>query len=433
MHPRARLQYEISQQPRLLASLLLSLMDLLQLALESHRYALDIKQDNPDLLLYASSPSSIFNGALTFASNTAQVLTSFVEAATELRHPLNSQIDGLRLLHEALELFQRCLSLQEYQLTRSEEDHVSPTEGSCENDDIENDTTSEEAWATVLEPMTHGSLVDTMVAQLDTLTTLCSLVIPQGSDDLEWIEEYYRMLKEKLTRLRDTGRAQEVGLANAKFMAAFADASFQHGQLDILEYERELAAAFDASLHLTNHPQGLCDQADAEITFSTSIRFSAQSITQLSKTDSTRLKEIRWGHITKALDDLTAASRLPDVKNLPRIHLRRGDCELLRYRLGQGIHPHGIAANSAPTLLQNAEVYYRGAAGFARHAGVDEEEREALVKEAVAARLSGNSVKLQRLSKTMEKAVLETVTEMQEENLLCGEDVLGQSKQIHVP
>lgn len=52
-HARARLQFDVAQQPRLLAHLPFSSVDLLQLALESHRYALDIRQDNPDLLLYA--------------------------------------------------------------------------------------------------------------------------------------------------------------------------------------------------------------------------------------------------------------------------------------------------------------------------------------------------------------------------------------------
>ena len=51
---RARLQYEIAQQPRLLAHLPTPLFDLLQIALDSHRFALKIDQDNPDLLLYAS-------------------------------------------------------------------------------------------------------------------------------------------------------------------------------------------------------------------------------------------------------------------------------------------------------------------------------------------------------------------------------------------
>ena len=51
---RARLQYEVAQQPRLLAHLPTPLFNLLQIALDSHRFALKIDQDNPDLLLYAS-------------------------------------------------------------------------------------------------------------------------------------------------------------------------------------------------------------------------------------------------------------------------------------------------------------------------------------------------------------------------------------------
>lgn len=50
---RARLQYEVSQQPRLLECLPTPLIELLQTALDSHRLALTIDQDNADLLLYA--------------------------------------------------------------------------------------------------------------------------------------------------------------------------------------------------------------------------------------------------------------------------------------------------------------------------------------------------------------------------------------------
>ena len=50
---RARLQYEISQQPRLLERLPTPLIELLQETLDSHRLALTINQDNADLLLYA--------------------------------------------------------------------------------------------------------------------------------------------------------------------------------------------------------------------------------------------------------------------------------------------------------------------------------------------------------------------------------------------
>lgn len=50
---RARLQYEVAQQPRLLEQLPTPLVELLQKTLDSHRLALTIDQDNADLLLYA--------------------------------------------------------------------------------------------------------------------------------------------------------------------------------------------------------------------------------------------------------------------------------------------------------------------------------------------------------------------------------------------
>lgn len=53
-YPRARLQYELAQQPRLLRYLPGATFDLLTTALNSHRYALEISRENPDLLLYVS-------------------------------------------------------------------------------------------------------------------------------------------------------------------------------------------------------------------------------------------------------------------------------------------------------------------------------------------------------------------------------------------
>lgn len=48
---RARLQYDLAQQPRLLQYLPGTMLDLLKTALDSHRRALDINQENTDLLL----------------------------------------------------------------------------------------------------------------------------------------------------------------------------------------------------------------------------------------------------------------------------------------------------------------------------------------------------------------------------------------------
>lgn len=48
---RARVQYSITQHPRLLAQHGASLIDLLNIALDSHRYALTLQPDDADVLL----------------------------------------------------------------------------------------------------------------------------------------------------------------------------------------------------------------------------------------------------------------------------------------------------------------------------------------------------------------------------------------------
>lgn len=48
---RGRLQYELTQHPKLLKELPGSLLDLLQVALESSKYALTLNGDDPDALL----------------------------------------------------------------------------------------------------------------------------------------------------------------------------------------------------------------------------------------------------------------------------------------------------------------------------------------------------------------------------------------------
>lgn len=104
---------------------------------------------------------------------------------------------------------------------------------------------------------------------------------------------------------------------------------------------------------------------------------------------------VRWKHLTRALDSLTAASKLPSAKNLPRIHFRRGDCEMHRRSLGSAPSAYDIAVKSAPTLLKNAEIFYRGAAKVANVEATHEEEVEASTKEAVVAGLSGSLNRLQ--------------------------------------
>lgn len=51
------MQYELTQHPRLLEKLPGTLLELLKTALESSRYALNLNQDNADVLLYVFSRS----------------------------------------------------------------------------------------------------------------------------------------------------------------------------------------------------------------------------------------------------------------------------------------------------------------------------------------------------------------------------------------
>jgi hypothetical protein len=127
-------------------------------------------------------------------------LTSLVEATTDSRS--NPGPDSLALLEEALGLFQRCLALQEYQYTESQAQAEVPTDDASMDDarlsdtedggaSLTSDEPQDERWATIVEPITNNTLLDTILAQIETLTLLCNL-IPASSEPtlLTFITEY---------------------------------------------------------------------------------------------------------------------------------------------------------------------------------------------------------------------------------------------------
>ena len=370
---------------------------------------------------------------LTVCSNTAQVLTSLAENLSEGRAPVNDhRNEALRLFQEALEFFQRCLNVQECKFTQAQENAAQEATfpSDADNTDVapssgnESIASEEEVWAAVEEPITTDTLLDTTVAQLDTLTEICSLGSSHTRNDLAWIEEYYRTeLQGKIDSYnKGSNRKHEVALSKANFISSISDAAFRGGKLDTLTYERELTAAFSHNdLDLNKDPQGLCDKADAYLSFNTSVQNATQEA-QLN--DFAQTGSICWKHITKALDSLTAASRLPDAHNLPRIHLRRGDCELLRLHLGEAPLKYDLAIKSASTLLKNAEVYFRGAAALAKsNEDAADELKEAEVKEAVVMALADDPQKLGLLIKLQRDAIGAIVQEMKDEGLLGDEAV----------
>ena len=379
-------------------------------------------------------------------SNTAQVLTSLAETMTEGgKSSEESRSQGLKLLQESLEFSQRCLNVQEFQFNQAEERENADIEDEDQQQSIKpsNDGMSgaadaplsspdqdkEEIWATVLEPVTPSSLLDTTISQIETLTVICTLESSSASQGwpLAWVEEYYQnLLANKLSAFATTSqRLDEARLAEAKFRCALADTAFRSSRIDMPTYLREVRDSFQG-LNMSNDPQGLCDIADAELAFSASVRQGSLPDSENSD-DMNELSKTCWKTITSALDNLTAASKLSGAQNLARIHLRRGDCELLRLSLGDTPTQFDLAIKSAVVLLGNAGLYYRMAGRQASSGGLDskEEGREAYVKELIVSLLASNEEDFkQNWSDLTQTDVQETAAEMHEEDIL-GEEGFG--------
>jgi hypothetical protein len=370
-----------------------------------------------------------------YDSNTAQVLTSLAEVITEgRRSSQNNRDDALRFLHEGLELFQRCLTVQELQFSGSQEmmqmgDEDAPgAENGDDSGDREmisnsSDAAEDEQWASVLEPVTKDTLVDTAIAQLQTLTIACGLLTSDPGGGLTWLEEYSdNLLRCKIaTYVEGTNRQHELNLAMANFTCALADANYRTGPIDLETYERELKSTFGGDLDLSQDPQGLCDRADALITFTSTVLESISLTVAKSREELSFLSNLLWKQLTSASTSLTSASKLPSATNLAKINIARGDVELRRLCLGESPLEHAAAKRSAAILLKNAQTYYRGAAALARNDGFEDEEREATVKLAVSGTIAGDEGDQSGLDARDRKAILVVVEEMVEDGIVGSE------------
>ncbi|OKL59707.1 hypothetical protein UA08_05139 [Talaromyces atroroseus] len=425
---KARVQYEITQHPKLATQLPAPQMKILQIALQSHRDALVLDQDNADVLF-----------------NTAQVLTSLAEALTESKRPSEGKIqEAMKYLNEALELFQRCLVLQELRYTECQEDFkMMDSDNNDDNDAMpqssgeetpeekERETASEkdqgsdspvqEEWAAVVEPVTKNTLVDTAVAQLETLATLCSLLALDGGNALAWVEEYsYDLLRTKIAAyVQGTDREQEVALARARFLAALTEVLYRSGRVDVETYQRELSGAFPPELNLSDDPEGLCSKAEALTSFNSAI---ADIPPTSSIEEGQRSLILRWQGLSAALEELTAASKLATADNVSKIHIARGDVEMARWHLGRPPWNHAAAHENAATLLKNAQTYYRGAAALARRDGDSEQEKEGSCKEALVAALAGDKSKLNQLKSADAEKAFAIMQDMVEDSLVALAD-----------
>jgi hypothetical protein len=346
-------------------------LDALQIALESHRYALALDQDNIDTVF-----------------NTSQVLTSIAEEIA--KDDSRSDAEALHLLEEALELQSRCLGLQELKLAENTELEQEGKQQNLINDDTEeagdsdnegggaslNTATSvqEDQWFSIVEPVTPDTLIDTIIAQLGTLTTLCSLLSSSPGialpATLAWVEEYSRKLLSSKLQDHSKGsqdRKSEISVAKASFIASLLEAGFRSSRLDVDTYKRELEVVYAVpELVSLTSADAIISKARALIAFSSAL---ADSTT----IDPAQYASIRWTALVTAIAASTTLCKIPDLapEDKAKSHSFRGEASLLQHQMSHPPTSYQTAIANEIQLLKNAEVFYRNASKLS----LDEEEK----------------------------------------------------------
>ena len=375
---------EIVTHPLLRKKLEVPLLNGLEEALKSHRRALSLDPDNADTLF-----------------NTAQVLTAIAEELAKVSSDASG--DVLKSLEEALDLQSRCLSVQEMKLEESEtqrramleqalepesEAAAAATEPPSEQHEITTVNAPEDQWFSVVEPVTADTLTDTALAQLATLTTLCSVLSSSTttppSPSLHWIEEFSSaLLTSKVSsfaRNAEPQRLQEIALAKATFLSTFLEASFHHRSVDALTYKQERDNAFQTpELLLEKCPDGLLANAESLMAFSSALSDDADPHPPTADFHSS----IRWQSLSAAITNLAIASKLPsmDTDNLVKTHLLRGESSLLLWMLSQPPIAFKTAVENQVQLLKNAEVFFRNASKLSQDT---EETQNAALNSSIA-------------------------------------------------
>ncbi|KAI1408391.1 hypothetical protein F5Y13DRAFT_111809 [Hypoxylon sp. FL1857] len=383
---KARVQLEIATHPILVDQLQRPLRDALEEALASHQYTLQLDPENADALF-----------------NTSQVLTAIAElmASDEGDDAAASEAEAVKVLREALELQSKCLNVQErkYQEFLEQERIASEQENAGDDvtadadirDGSESGSVEEDGeWFNVVEPVTRDTLVDTVLAQLGTLTTLCSIMSSSPgaapAHTFPWVEELSTSLFDKVQAIsRDqSDRLQEIALARANLVSALLEAGYKSGKIDVETYKRERDAAFATTeLQLERSIEGLIANARSLLAFNSALLDADNGDAQSQST-------LRWNVLTASIANLKAASAIQGISqdDLATTHLLRGDASLYLCSMAFPPTSHQTAVNTAAQNAKNAEVYYKNASRLTQ----DQEEKDvSSIKSAVAQYLQAYS------------------------------------------
>ncbi|KAI5242007.1 hypothetical protein E4T43_05094 [Aureobasidium subglaciale] len=383
---KARLEFELSQQPTLVANLAVPLLDFLQQALESHRYALRLNEELADILF-----------------NTAQVMISIAEHVTEAGI-FSAQVDSVALLREALELLSACFSRQEMLVEEqnansmeaeggvSVEQQAPPAESEASSsraaEDVGYESEEEAEYVSVQAYITPSDLLDTARSSLTALTLLITLddpsnVSPLAKMGITLVEE---KIPQYLSQVEAEERIQEepdIALERAQFHASLTVADLKLGTAAPDESLSRLQQGFEP-LAITTNVAVMCTYADSLVELTT----TAQNFSPSSAATTC------WSTLSKAQDLYAAAVKINDAEakaRKARVYESRGDVELLRFNLATtpaaGLQT--VIQKSAPTLIKNAQTYYRGAMNLFKAEGDAEAAAKVEVRGLIAAMLDG--------------------------------------------
>jgi hypothetical protein len=476
---RANLEYNMCEDERIVA-ILGDRKELLEETLRSHRVAVALNPDNTDVLF-----------------NTGQVLTSLAEALLESGTQETARVPARALLEEAVDVLTRCLGSQQqdYEQIQAEMaranvqqdsedlnnavDRSAGVEGSAVQasavnayDAMQTSSTSSEAsgeWATVIEPLTPESILETCTAQLGALTTLLGLYDPselsllstRAQSGLETVNTriptLVTLIQTSPFKARDEDHApgpvlsigspattedaesspkDDALLAAANFQASIAEATYRSKQTTPAAYASQIEQLFKPLID--SFPQAnpnemdiglvntLSAYADALMDFASALS-NTTSIS--SPTPLTDLPDTQWTALLQAQTTLTRLSSPPantilSARRLADVFLARGDTDLFRFHLSLVDSAKPAWQKSRPVLIANAGVFYRGARSYAEKAGAAETARMADAKAIVAGVLKEGAAGLTG-SKGMSGEVRRVLEGMVEEGIVSREDAEG--------
>jgi hypothetical protein len=423
--------------------------------------------------------------------NAAQVLTSLAEASLEYGAQGTAKVPARALLEEAVDIFTKCLESQqrEYEQMQAEiakaqasGEYQEAWEGgggggvaldTADAEDDAGETSSETAgdWATVEEPLTPETILETCTAQLGALTTLLGLYDPS---DVANIEKKAYDGKETATakipaliNLIDTTPSVQVKdelkagptlslgasaveevtttpkddaiLATANFEATIAEVAYRSGSSESTQYAQTIEQIFSKIASGAQVPSGSelavanirSSYADALIDLASALADGTQYAPS-SPTFATDT-EIQWTALTQAQTLLTQLASAPytavlSASRLADIFLARGDTDLFRFRITLFDIAKPAWVKSRSVLVGNSGVFYRGARTYAEKAGAVDVRSTADAKAIVAEVLkevAGGSQAIKDHWKGRNADVAKALEQMVQEGIVGRENVEG--------